>query len=154
MKTLEDVKAEYISKYKTDLKALLEGLDSTHRPTPDRINAIVETNASNLYVDDLLVRRFAGTSNPRLFGIFPDIPLPNIPLPNIPLPQLAPLPDIGKEGCILVHMAIAAAVLAAWVASGGTLIVGTAVAGVTITNEIIAALIGGATGRALAEKFC
>lgn len=151
MKALEDVKVEYVSQYKSDLKKLLEGLDSAHRPKPDRINQIIETSASTLYVDDLLVRRFVGTNNLRLFD-FPGIPLPPLPNPFPPLPN--PFPGLGKEACILAHMAIAAAVLAAWVNSGGTLVVGTTAAGVTITNEIIAALIGGATGRALAEKFC
>lgn len=146
MKTLLNVKADYVTQFKNDLRNLLEGLDSAYRPAPDRISEIIEINSNLLNIDDLLLRQFTGESHYNLFNWGP--------FPDLPLPQLPPLPDLNKEACILAHIAIAAAVLAAWVASGGTLTIGTSIAGVTITNEIIAALIGGASGRVLAEKFC
>lgn len=58
--------------------------------------------------------------------------------------------DIRRDLCIAGAMAIGSAIVAAWVASGGTLIVGTAVAGFTITNVVIAALIGGASAAVIA----
>lgn len=60
----------------------------------------------------------------------------------------------SKEVCIITHIAIGAAILAAWVASGGTLAIGSVVAGVTITQPLIAALAGGASGAVLAKIMC
>lgn len=133
MQTLAEVRTDFIDNYCKELRDLLEKLGENYRPTPDRIPQIVDNSVALLKVDDLLASQFLGSSDIRPLGWFP---------------------DIGKEACILAHIAIAAATFAAWVASGGTLIVGTVVVGVTITNGIIAALVGGASGRALAEVFC
>ncbi|WP_124313731.1 hypothetical protein [Pseudomonas chlororaphis] len=56
----------------------------------------------------------------------------------------------GRDLCILGSMALGGALLAAWVASGGTLIIGTAAAGVTVTGPLMAALVGGASAGTLA----
>lgn len=56
----------------------------------------------------------------------------------------------GRDLCIATHIAIGGAVLAAWVASGGTLVIGSAVAGVTISNTVVAALVGGASAATIA----
>jgi hypothetical protein len=120
----------FVKDYQEKLKGFLEGLDVKHRPPQDRIQQIVDNSVNYLEIDDLLEGRISDG------------------------PEMHLLWDPGIDLCIAAHMAVAAAILAAWVASGGTLIVGTAIAGVTVTSEIIAALIGGAGGRAIAEKFC
>jgi hypothetical protein len=65
-----------------------------------------------------------------------------------------PNPFDPKTACIISHIAIGAAVVAAWVASGGTLTIGSAAAGVTITQPIYAALVGGASGAVIAQILC
>jgi hypothetical protein len=130
MPNLEEARKVFVDDYKEKLKNLLEGLDEKYRPPQDRIQQIIDNSANYLSVDDLLTSQSSeGT-------------------------EIRPLWNPGRDLCILAHMAIAAAILAAWVASGGTLIAGTTVAGVTVTSEVIAALIGGGGGRVIAEKFC
>lgn len=65
-----------------------------------------------------------------------------------------PFRELDKTACILANVAVGAAILAAWVASGGTLAIGSVVAGVTVTQPILAALTGGASGRVIAEILC
>jgi hypothetical protein len=80
------------------------------------------------------------------FGLhFPHIP--PIHWPNLPLPG-------KKQLCIIGVIAAATALAAAWVASGGTLAIGSVVAGLTITGPIHAALVGGASGAAIASIIC
>ncbi len=67
-----------------------------------------------------------------------------------PLDGMSPMWNPKRDLCIIGCMALGAAILAAWVASGGTLIVGTLVAGFSVTSPIIAALIGGATAGTIA----
>lgn len=61
--------------------------------------------------------------------------------------------SISRDLCILKCMAVGALICAAWVASGGTLIIGSAVAGITISQPIIAALAGGASAATIACKL-
>ena len=57
----------------------------------------------------------------------------------------------GRDICIGLHMAIGAGVLAAWVASGGTLTIGAVAAGgVVISAPVMAALVGGASAATIA----
>ena len=63
-------------------------------------------------------------------------------------------PDNRKAVCVAASMAAASALLAAWVASGGTLTVGMAAGGVQITEPILAALIGGGGAAAVASAMC
>ncbi|WP_085344760.1 hypothetical protein [Vibrio sp. ArtGut-C1] len=63
--------------------------------------------------------------------------------------NIAPM-NVSRDACILLWIAIGAAILAAWVASGGTLIIGTVVAGVTISQPIMAAIVGGASAATIA----
>ncbi|NDW07810.1 hypothetical protein [Jiella pacifica] len=58
--------------------------------------------------------------------------------------------SIGRDLCIAAWVVVGAAVVAAWVASGGTLLVGTAVAGVQVSSKVLAALAGGASGATIA----
>ena len=60
----------------------------------------------------------------------------------------------SKEICVLGYMAVGSAILAAWVASGGTLAIGSVVAGVKISSAIHAALVGGASGATIAQILC
>ncbi|WP_152483585.1 hypothetical protein [Halomonas sp. THAF5a] len=66
-----------------------------------------------------------------------------------PEPGMNPT-NVPRDLCILAWMAVGAAILAAWVASGGTLIIGSAVAGVTISQPLLAALAGGASAGTIA----
>lgn len=66
-------------------------------------------------------------------------------------PETKPLWNPGRDICIGLHIAVGAAVLAAWVASGGTLSIGAVAAGgVVITETILAALVGGASAATIA----
>ncbi len=130
MPNIEEARKVFVRDYKEKLKGLLEGLDVKHRPPQDRIQQIVDNSANYLDINDLLESRISDG------------------------PEVHLLWNPGRDLCIAAHIAIGAAILAAWVASGGTLIAGSMVAGVTVTSEIIAALIGGASGRVIAEKFC
>lgn len=62
-------------------------------------------------------------------------------------------PTTNKNVCIGLSMA-AAALLAAWVASDGTLTVGVMAAGVTITGPIYVTLVGGCGTAAVASAMC
>jgi hypothetical protein len=90
-----------------------------------------------------------------LFGFeFPRIPSPGEVYDNVKKEIERAAERAKRDACIVAHMAVAAALLAAWVSSGGTLIVGTQAAGVAITESLHAALVGGVTGGALAAHFC
>jgi hypothetical protein len=157
METFDDTKSQYIANYRTKLQGLLENLDPSHRPSPDRIGEIVQNSADHLNVDGLLLHQYLGQSNfaQTQFG-FPGLPNPPNPFPGLPNPlQPLPLPSPGKSACIAGNMAVGAAICAAWVASGGTLAIGEVVAGgVTITSQIYAALVGGASGAIIAGILC
>jgi hypothetical protein len=58
--------------------------------------------------------------------------------------------DPKRDLCIAGWMAVGAAILAAFVASGGTLIVGSTVAGVVISDTVLAAIVGGASAGTIA----
>lgn len=132
---------DLISKYKIDLANLIGNLDPKLRPNKAVLDKIMAKD-----IED--IKRVAGSlgaGNDLIqkneFGLGDWIP--GIPNPFDP-----------KAACILTHIAIGAAVLAAWVASGGTLAIGASAAGVQITQPIYAALVGGASGAVIAAILC
>jgi len=127
-----ETKELFMKSYKDELEHLLEGLDEKYRPTPTRLHEIIENSAKYLDVDDLLdsARTVEDGTGIKLLW------------------------DPKRDACIALTIAAAAALVAAWVASGGTLVVGTAVAGIIINSPILAALVGGLTGAALAGVIC
>ncbi|WP_159351045.1 hypothetical protein [Roseomonas harenae] len=136
---------------KQTLSEQMRAIFGDHPPPVQVSDAQIEAVASEFAVDyeKLLNDNPEIANNPEIYDLNPfgfKIEFPK-KLPD-------PFKGVKKEACILAHIAIAAALVAAWVASGGTLVVGSTVAGVVITDTIYAALAGGLTGAALAEKFC
>jgi hypothetical protein len=56
--------------------------------------------------------------------------------------------------CVIKYLAIGTAVAAAWVSSGGRLAVGSMVEGVVMTEVMVNALRGGASGVVIAKLIC
>jgi hypothetical protein len=149
----------FFDRYMRDLRWCLRQLPPNLQPTAEQVREIVEKERPEL---DRIVAELS--SNPRvtpaIFQEDDDKPL----IQNAdfidditrglggPIPD--PVPAITNTGCVAAHMAIGAAILAAWVASGGTLAIGSVVAGVTITDAIAAALAGGASGYVIAQILC
>lgn len=135
------------SKFMNDLISYVEQLDDNRKPDyPDLLRIVDEALADIMDIvkewkieDGFTPQQMSKGFQPQSKTMEPYI--------KIKLPS-------KKDWCIITHMALAAAILAAWVASGGTLTIGATAAGVTISSELYAALAGGASGRVIAEILC
>jgi hypothetical protein len=144
----DQFRSEYRQWYLESLKNELSNLDVSYRPSEDRCIEIVNTSFDQLISDDLIGKLFDEVSKQ-------DLDPADDALEWKTPKWLRKLdPTTNKNVCIGLSMAAAAAVLAAWVASGGTLTVGVMAGGVKITSPIYAALAGGGGAAAVASAMC
>lgn len=144
----DQFRSEYRQWYLESLKNELNNLDSSYRPGEGRCIEITNTSFEQLISDDLIEKLFEEVSNKDLDASDDALEW------RTPRWVRRLDPTTNKDICIGLSMAAAAALLAAWVASGGTLTVGVMAAGVTITEPIYAALIGGGGAAAVARAMC
>ena len=144
----DQFRSEYRQWYLESLKNELSNLDASYRPSEDRCIEIANTSFDQLISDDLISKLFDEVSKQDLDPV------------DDALEWRTPRwlrdldPTTNKNVCIGLSMAAAAALLAAWVASGGTLTVGMIAGGVKITSPIYAALVGGGGAAAVASEMC
>lgn len=151
--TFEEFRSAYVGWYKAQLKKNLTSLEGEHRPK--KADDIVQ--ASVAFLDEAALKtafdehtaKNQGGVNAQ--GFFDDL---GDDFGDF-LTKIDPThPDNRKAVCVAGSMAAAAALLAAWVASGGTLTFGMVVGGIKITEPILAALIGGGGAAAVASAMC
>jgi len=136
------------SNFMSDLRSYVERLDDNERPDYSDLLRLVDEALSEI-MDIVKEWKIEEGFNPQEMsqGLQPQFKI-KLPKIKIKLPS-------EKDWCIIAHMAAATAILAAWVASGGTLTIGAVAAGgIKISSELHAALVGGASGRVIAEILC
>jgi hypothetical protein len=144
----DQFRSEYRQWYLESLKNELSNLDASYRPSDDRCIEIAKTSFDQLISDDLISKLFDEVSKQDLGPVDDDLEW------RTPRWLRDLDPTTNKNVCIGLSMAAAAALLAAWVASGGTLTVGMIAGGVKITSPIYAALVGGGGAAAVASAMC
>lgn len=148
----EQFKAEYKAYFLDQLKLQLDHLDAGHRPDEEKQKAILASSFDVVVSEEMLHTIYEEI---RSQNDQPDTPDSDTALEWRTPGWIRDLdPTKNKDVCIGLHVAAASALVAAWVASGGTLTVGAVAGGIKITSPIMAALIGGAGGRGIAEVMC
>jgi hypothetical protein len=142
----------FIQAYMQELEATLKALPSRLQPDANQIKGIAEKDVED--IRDLIAQ--IGITDAQVNIQHASWISHNI---HNPLKRLADGVEhtVNRnkyELCILGNIAVGAAIIAAWVSSGGTLTVGTAIGGIQITSPLLAFLAGGATGRGVAEFIC
>ena len=137
--------------YIAELHELLVQLPPDQQPDANQISEIVKADLSELR-DNLMPQ--SGLTEDDIAITDASWLSHHNPLQNLGKRIANTAKRNSKEVCIITHIAVGAAILAAWVASGGTLAIGSVVAGVTITQPLLAALAGGTSGAVLAQIMC
>lgn len=135
------------SKHCRSVKAEIEKLDASLRPSQALIDGLASKSVEQLY-DDLLDQKLYETVKDKL---------PSNPDLEWDWDWDDIIPS-GKTLCIIASTAVAAAIVAAWVASGGTLtiaiLIGQWALSFEVASAVYAALIAGGGVAAVASAMC
>lgn len=140
----ETIRKAIVDNYNQELSKALKEIKEKYKLSDDRIKSIEDNSSKYLEIDDIVNRAAEKNKNANV----------DFQTASWLSEGLKKLGLSNRDQCIIKHVAIGAAIIAAWVASGGTLIIGTTLQGVVITETLHAALAGGASGRVLAEIMC